>query len=113
MNARSVVESGDMSPLSHDATCRAVPKRGHVLALQSLAEWAGIPGRVGAGQCAPQPRQGRHLPRVFCLPPFQICRRNCGYSLSRPGQLQLRHADGAPGWRGLGDHLILQNLPEP
>jgi hypothetical protein len=34
--ARSVLECGDTSPLSHDATCRGVPKRGHVRALQGL-----------------------------------------------------------------------------
>src|ERR1700690_851835 len=28
------LECGDVSPLSHDATCRVVPKRGHVRALQ-------------------------------------------------------------------------------
>jgi len=31
------LECGDMSPLSHCATCRAVPKRGHVRALQIRA----------------------------------------------------------------------------
>jgi hypothetical protein len=35
--ARSVLECGDMSPLSRDATCRLVPKRGHVRALPKLA----------------------------------------------------------------------------
>ena len=31
------LECGDKSPLSHDATCRVVPKRGHVRALQIKA----------------------------------------------------------------------------
>ena len=32
---RPHLECGDTSPLSHDATCRIEPKRGHVRALQN------------------------------------------------------------------------------
>ena len=35
--ARGVLECGDTSSLSPDATCRVGPKRGHVRALQRLA----------------------------------------------------------------------------